>query len=140
MAGMGLLVMSPGGLRNPAMVQGFWRLVAQYRATLVGAVRTSVGAPVLEVPLEAATSARCAPLLRRRVAAAGGATTLPAGHRLQPVRGLWGMTEASGLIAVDAAGGDGGAGSVGWALPYTEVVVCRLQADGRPGPPRVRDR
>jgi fatty-acyl-CoA synthase len=33
MAGMGLLVMSPGGLRNPAMVSGFWRLAAQYRAT-----------------------------------------------------------------------------------------------------------
>ena len=30
MAGIGLLIMSPGGLRNPAMVQGFWRLVAQY--------------------------------------------------------------------------------------------------------------
>jgi len=53
MAGMSLLVMSPSGLRNPAMVQGFWRLVAQYRATRVGAVPTSLGA-VLQVPLDGA--------------------------------------------------------------------------------------
>ena len=28
------------------------------------------------------------------------------------------MTEASGLIAIDPVAGDGGIGSVGWALPY----------------------
>ena len=33
MAGVGLLIMSPGGLRNPAMVQGFWRLAGQYGAS-----------------------------------------------------------------------------------------------------------
>jgi len=53
MAGGGLLIMSPSGLRNPAMVQGFWRLAAKYGATLVGAVPTSVGA-VLQVPLDGA--------------------------------------------------------------------------------------
>ena len=45
------------------------------------------------------------------------------------------MTEASGLIAIDAVAGSGGAGSVGWALPYTRVVVCRLEADGHLGAP-----
>ena len=38
---------------QPGMVQGFWRLVARYRATLVGGVPTSLGA-VLEVPLAGA--------------------------------------------------------------------------------------
>lgn len=37
MAGAELLIMSPAGLRNPAIVAGFWRLTAQYKATLVGA-------------------------------------------------------------------------------------------------------
>jgi fatty-acyl-CoA synthase len=32
-------------------------------------------------------------------------------------------------------GSEGGAGSVGWALPYTEVVVRRLAADGSLGEP-----
>jgi len=50
LAGAELLIMSPVGMRNPAMVAGFWRIVQQYGVTLAGAVPTSVGA-VLEVPL-----------------------------------------------------------------------------------------
>jgi len=134
MAGVSLLVMSPGGLRNPAMVQGFWRLVGRYGATLVGAVPTSVGA-VLEVPADPAD-------LRTVRAGFCGAASLPTAvrERFLQVTGralheVYGMTEASGLIAIDAVGGTGGPGSVGWALPYTRVQVCRLQADGTPGAP-----
>jgi fatty-acyl-CoA synthase len=132
MAGMGLLIMSPGGLRNPAMVQGFWRLVAQYRATLIGGVPTSVGA-LLDVPLDGADISAVR-------AGFCGAASLPTAvrERFRQVTGrglyeVYGMTEASGLIAVDAVGGEGGAGSVGWALPYTRVVVRRLDASGRLG-------
>jgi fatty-acyl-CoA synthase len=133
MAGVGLLITSPGGLRNPAMVAGFWRLVEQHRATLVGAVPTSVGA-VLDVPLEGADISAVR-------AGFCGAASLPTavGERFRQVTGrglfeVYGMTEASGLIAIDAVAGAGGIGSVGWALPYTQVVVCRLEADGRLGP------
>lgn len=132
LAGAGLLVMSPAGLRNPAMVQGFWRLVAQHRATRVGAVPTSIGA-VLDVPLQGAD------LSCIRVGFTGAAS-LPAavGARFREVTGhalneVYGMTEASGLIAMHTPGDAGGEGSVGWALPYTQVVVCKPGADGRPG-------
>lgn len=134
MAGVGLLIMSPGGLRNPAMVQGFWRLSAQYGATLVGAVPTAMGA-VLESPLDGAD------LGAVRAGFCGAASLPPAvGDRFRKVTGhelheIFGMTEASGLIAIDPVAGEGGVGSVGWALPYTRVVVCRLGADGRPGEP-----
>jgi fatty-acyl-CoA synthase len=132
MAGMGLLIMSPGGLRNPAMVQGYWRLAAQYGATLVGAVPTSVGA-VLEVPVGDAD------LHAVRAGFCGAASLPPAvGGRFRQVTGrglfeVYGMTEASGLIAIDPVAGEGGIGSVGWALPYTQVVVRRLEADGSLG-------
>lgn len=133
MAGIGLLVMSPGGLRNPAMVQGYWRLAARYGATLVGAVPTSIGA-VLEVPLDGAD-------LSAARAGFCGAASLPSAvrERFRQVVGLglfevYGMTEASGLIAIDPVAGEGGAGSVGWALPYTRVEVRRLEASGRLGP------
>jgi fatty-acyl-CoA synthase len=138
MAGTGLLVMSPGGLRTPAMVSGFWRLVAQYGATLVGAVPTSVGA-VLEVPLAGAD-------IRAVRAGFCGAALLPpaVGERFRQVTGrglfeVYGMTEASGLIAIDPVAGDGGIGSVGWALPYTRVEVRRLGADGQLGEPCGQD-
>ena len=133
MAGTGLLVMSPAGLRNPAMVQGYWRLVAQYGATLVGAVPTSLGA-VLEMPLDGADIAAV------RAGFCGAASLPPAvAERFRQVTGrglfeVYGMTEASGLIAIDPVAGEGHVGSVGLALPYTEVRVRRLEADGRLGP------
>jgi fatty-acyl-CoA synthase len=132
MAGASLLVMSPGGLRNPAMVQGFWRLAAQHRATLVGGVPTSVGA-VLETPLDGVD-------LSGVRAGFTGAASLPLaiGERFREVTGcglheVYGMTEASGVIAIDAVDGAGGSGSVGWALPYTRVRVRRQLADGTLG-------
>jgi fatty-acyl-CoA synthase len=134
MAGTRLLVMSPSGLRSPAMVQGFWRLVAQYGATRVGAVPTSIGA-VLEVPLAGADISAV------RLGSTGAASLPPAvGERFEQVTGrrlheVYGMTEASGLIALRPPGDPEGTGSVGWALPYTRIVVCRLQADGRLGAP-----
>ena len=132
MAGTGLLVMSPGGLRTPAMVQGFWRLASAYGATLVGAVPTSLGA-VLDTPLGDADIGAVR-------AGFCGAASLPlaVGERFRQVTGrglfeVYGMTEASGLIAIDAIAGSGGVGSVGWALPYTRVVVRRLEAGGTLG-------
>jgi len=134
MAGVSLLIMSPGGLRNPAMVQGFWRLADRHRATLVGAVPTSVGAllevPVADADLSAVRAGFC------------GAASLPAavGERFREVLGrglfeVYGMTEASGLIAIDPVAGSGGVGSVGFALPYTTATVHRLDAGGGLGAP-----
>lgn len=132
MLGRQLLILSPSGLRNPAMVQGFWQIVARYRATQVGAVPTAIGA-VLDVPVGDA-DIRCI-----RNGSTGAALLPPAvGMRFREVTGcslheIYGMTEASGLIAIDPAGSTGGEGSVGWPLPYTQVQVRRLGADGVPG-------
>ncbi len=132
MAGVSLLIMSPGGLRTPSMVQGFWRLASQYGATLVGAVPTSVGA-VLDVPIGDADIG-CV-----RAGFCGAASLPPAvGERFRQLTGrglfeVYGMTEASGLIAIDPVAGSGHVGSVGWALPYTRVVVRQLEAGGRLG-------
>lgn len=132
MAGIELVLMSPGGLRNPAMVEGFWRLAAQYRATLVGGVPTAIGA-VLEVPRDGAD------LSALRAGLTGAALLPPAvGERFREVTGrnlyeIYGMTEASGLITIDPLAGACGVGSVGWALPYTQADVRRLDADGNLG-------
>ena len=132
MAGVELVVMSPAGLRNPAIVQGFWRLVAQYKATLVGGVPTAIGA-VLQVPVED-NDISCL-----RAGLTGAALLPPAvGARFKDVTGrtlheILGMTESSGLVSIDPLCGSGATGSVGWPLPYTEVEVLRLNADGRPG-------
>jgi fatty-acyl-CoA synthase len=128
MAGAHLLVMSPGGMRNPAMVSGFWRITQHHRATLVGAVPTSVGA-VLDVPLDGADIGTV------RAGFCGGSPLPPVvGRRFREVTGrdlheVYGMTESS-LISIDPFGSEGGTGSVGWSLPYTEVTVRRLTPEG----------
>jgi fatty-acyl-CoA synthase len=138
MAGAQLLVLSPAGLRNPAIVKGFWRLVAQHKATLVGGVPTAIGA-VLQVPLDDHD------ISRLRAGLTGAALLPPAvGARFKEVTGctlyeILGMTEASGLISIDPLNGAGGAGSVGWPLPYTNVQVLRLNENGRLGEPCAPD-
>jgi fatty-acyl-CoA synthase len=128
MAGAELLFMSPTDLRNLAVIAGFWRLTAQYKATLMGGVPTALGA-VLQTPVgEYDISAVLAGLT--------GAALLPPafGKTFTDVTGctlfeILGMTEASGLVSIDPLHGDGATGSVGWALPYTQVNVLRQNAD-----------
>ena len=97
-------------------------------------VPTSVGA-VLEVPLDGADISAV------RAGFCGAASLPPAvGERFRQVTGrglfeVYGMTEASGLIAIDPVAGEGGIGSVGWALPYTRVEVRRLERRRRPRRP-----
>ncbi len=132
MAGVELLVMTPAGLRNPSVVESFWRLVADHKVTIVGGVPTAIGA-ILQTPIgdNDVSGVR---------AGATGASLLPpaVGQRFKEVTGctlfeILGMTEASGLISIDPLGGSGTAGSVGWALPYTSVDVLKLESDGRLG-------
>jgi fatty-acyl-CoA synthase len=138
MAGIELVVMSPGGLRNPAIVKGFWRLVAQHKVTLVGGVPTALGA-VLQVPVGDNDISAV------RTGLTGAALLPPAvGARFKEVTGchlheILGMTESSGLVSIDPLSGAGSVGSVGWPLPYTQVDILRLNEDGSLGEPCTTD-
>jgi fatty-acyl-CoA synthase len=48
---------------------------------------------------------------------------------------ILGMTEAGGLVALLPGAAAPAPGSVGWRLPYSEVVVRRLTSDGSLGEP-----
>lgn len=132
MAGIELVIMSPTGLRNPAITEGFWRIVADHKVTLVAGVPTALGA-VLQNPV--GEHDICAV----RAGLTGAALLPPAvSQRFTEVTGatlfeILGMTEASGLISIDPPGGEGASGSVGWPLPYTHVDVRRQTADGELG-------
>jgi fatty-acyl-CoA synthase len=138
MAGVELVVMSPGGLRNPIIVEGFWRLVAQHKATVVGGVPTAISA-VLQVPVGDNDISAV------RTGLTGAALLPPAvGARFKEVTGqhlheILGMTESSGLVSIDPLSGPGEVGSVGWPLPYTQVDILRLNEDGKLGDPCTTD-
>ena len=132
MAGAEILIMSPAGLRNHNIVENFWRLTAKHKATLVAGVPTALGA-VLQTPLGEHDISTV------RAGLTGAALLPPAiANQFKEVTDcslfeILGMTEASGLISIDPACGSGNAGSVGWALPYTQVEVLRQNVDGTLG-------
>jgi fatty-acyl-CoA synthase len=138
MAGVELVVMTPAGLRNPAIVEGFWRLVADHKVTVVGGVPTAVGA-ILQIPVGDNDISAV------RTGLTGAALLPPAvGARFKEVTGchlheILGMTEASGLVSIDPLSGPGTIGSVGWQLPYTQVDILRLNDDGSLGAPCTTD-
>lgn len=132
MTGAQVLILSPGGLRNPAMVQSFWQIVEKYRVTIIAAVPTAIGA-LVEVPLNGADMSH----VRYGIC---GAASMPraVAERFEQLTGkklheILGMTEAAGLISIDLGSGDRTLGSVGYALPYTEVSIKRLLPDGSLG-------
>jgi fatty-acyl-CoA synthase len=127
-AGANILVLSPAGMRNPAIIKNFWKIVERYRATVIGGVPTALAA-LLNVPVDAdISSARYS---------ISGASLLPRAVALQyqkmtgtMIHEILGMTETGGLVSIDPAAAEPVLGSVGIRLPYTQVVVRKLGADG----------
>ena len=51
-AGANSSCLSPAGMRNPAVIKNFWKIVERYRATMIGGVPTALAA-LLNVPVDA---------------------------------------------------------------------------------------
>lgn len=131
MAGGHLVLLSPAGMHNPAMLTNYWRVVERYGATVIGSVPAVLGA-LLDIPVDADISTV-------RLAVTGSAS-LPTSvvERFQELTGttiheVLGMTETAGLVAIAPAHVTPVVGSVGLPLPYTSVVVRQLGADGSLG-------
>ena len=132
LCGAHLLLMSPAGYREPAMIRNYWDIVARHRVTAGAGVPTAVGA-MLDVPT------RGRDLSSLRIGLTGGA---PVPHALtqrwERVTGtrmhqVLGMTETAGVVSVDPARGRACEGSVGFPIPYTRAEVRRLLPDGSIG-------
>lgn len=131
MAGGNLLMLTPGGLRNPAVIKNFWKLVEAHRATILGGVPTALGA-LLNVPLDADISSARLSLVGasstpRAVAEQFQALTNTTLHE------ILGMTETGGLIAIAPSAAKPVISSVGFRLPYTQVAIRKFNADGTLG-------
>ncbi len=125
-AGAEVVILSPAGFRNPAIVANFWRIVERTGATIVGGVPTALSA-VVKVDPDGADLSRVrvnicgASLLPRNVAEQMEQITG------QPMREVYGMTESGGVICVDPVSRDRVIGSAGYPIPFSRVEA-RLQA------------
>jgi fatty-acyl-CoA synthase len=128
-AGGHVVMLSPSGLRDPAIVQNFWHLVERYRATIIGGVPTSIGA-MCEVPVGERD------LSSVRFAFTGGAA-LPAavGQRFEARTGIrlleqYGMTESVAAIATTPFNGKQVRGSVGIRCPFSSIDIMQCDQEG----------
>jgi fatty-acyl-CoA synthase len=120
---------TPMGLRNPNVIREYWRLCERLRPDLVGAVPTSLGA-LLDVPESNADRSTVRHCLT-------GASALPieVARRFTqrfgvPVIEGYGMTEVHGYSTLNPLHGEVRLGSVGFRVPYMELRIADVSADG----------
>ncbi|SDE48798.1 fatty-acyl-CoA synthase [Variovorax sp. CF079] len=124
-AGAEVVILSPAGFRNPQIVANFWRIVERTGTTIVGGVPTALSAVVKVDP-------KGADLSRVRINICG-ASLLPRSVAEQmelltgkPMREVYGMTEAGGVICVDPVSRARVMGSAGCPIPFCEVEARAL--------------
>jgi len=124
-AGGHLIIPSPYALRPKRVVDGHWKIVEVFRATVVSGVPTSIGALTNSFSDDVDVSSV-------RMAVTGGAPlpeavearfTKKTGIRLFQT---YGMTETAGAIAFNPGRGTPVTGSVGFRAPYSETRIVRL--------------
>lgn len=132
MTGGRIVILSPGGFRNPLVVQNFWKISERFGATVTGGVPT-VMAALLNVPLNGSD------IPSTRIAISGGAAAPKSVIRQFEEKvgvrhhEIFGMTECGGLAALMPAAAEPVVGSVGFRLPYTQTSVRKLEPDGSLG-------
>lgn len=132
MAGAGILIMSAGGFRNPAMIHNFWRIVQRYHVTIAGAVPTALAAVMEQEPGEADISSLR--IVMSGAAALPKSVAVRAEHVTgRQVRELLGMTETGGVLATEAIWQERVLGSVGYPIPFVEMETRRVQVDEKIG-------
>jgi fatty-acyl-CoA synthase len=129
-SGCCLVVLSPAGWRNPAVLRNVWALVERYRPEIFSSVPTVLAAS-LAVPTGHADIS-----CLRYVGGGGSAIPVAVGKALQdklnvPVVEVYGMTETASVHTLAYLDRPIRLGSVGHAVPYSRVRVVIVDADGR---------
>ncbi|MGY6706686.1 MAG: AMP-binding protein [Rhizobiaceae bacterium] len=138
-AGAATLIPSRLGMRSKPFVKDYWQVIERYGATLLSGgptfVSTLLGRPADDVDLSGVK------------ALFGGGSPMPAGLASSfetrfgiPVRSIYGMTEAAGMISAVPRHAERRQGSSGWRLPFSDVAVFAPDDEGRPDPGRPMER
>ncbi|PUA98268.1 fatty-acyl-CoA synthase [Acidovorax sp. 107] len=128
-AGVETIIPTTGLFRNREVIANYWRLVERYRCTYLSAVPTVLAA-LANVPLDGAD------ISTLRYCRTGAAILAPElAARFERLFNLrihesLGMTEMAGISTITPPGVNAPAGCVGWRLPYTQLRVVALDAQG----------
>ncbi|MDE2364164.1 MAG: acyl-CoA synthetase [Hyphomicrobiales bacterium] len=129
-AGGCLVVLSPGGWRNPAAMRNLWPLVQRYRPAMLSSVPTilaaSLAVPVANYDLSSL----------RYIGGGGSAIPVAVGAGLHerhktPIIEVYGMTETSSVHTLSYPDRPIRLGSVGHPVPYARVRIVKVDAEGK---------
>jgi fatty-acyl-CoA synthase len=128
--GATLVILSPGGWRNPNSVRNAWKLVERFKPEVFGGVPTVLAA-ALSVPVDGA-DVSCI----RYCSGGGSAIPVAVAQTYQtqfhaPVLEVYGMTETSSVHTISYSDRPVRLGSVGHAVPYSRVRVVKLGTDAK---------
>ncbi|MGX1098846.1 fatty-acyl-CoA synthase [Amorphus sp. MBR-141] len=132
-AGANTIIPSKLGMRSKVFVEEFWRVADRHRVTLLSGGPTFVSTLLERTGPEAATAAG------RIKALVGGGSPMP--NELArnfeetfaiPLRSIYGMTEAAGLVSIVPRLAERVPGASGWRLPFGEIGVFALASSGAP--------
>ena len=127
--GAHVLLATPQGFRAPGLVAKFWEIVEHHRVVMFSAVPTLLSALLSISPdgrdLSALRFVICgaaplSPELIQQFEAATGVTIVEG----------YGLTEATCTVALNPLNGERRAGSVGLPVPFQQVRIARLGAQG----------
>lgn len=129
LSGQTIVLLTPLGVRNPAVLRNYWTLVERFKITAIGGVPTTLAA-LLNLPGE--------PLAGSRVRSFySGAAALPVeiAQRFTERFGLpvlegYGMTEVYGYSTMNPGDGQWRYGSVGRRVPYMEIIAADVSPEG----------
>tara|TARA_B100000959_G_scaffold22003_1_gene21244 strand:- start:10 stop:1926 length:1917 start_codon:yes stop_codon:yes gene_type:complete len=127
--GATVLVPSPLGFREPAVIENYWRIVEKFGITRMSGVVTSYSA-LLNQPSEGLDISTI------RVSSTGGmAMPEEIGHAVKRKTGVdiictYGMTEVIGAATMAPRDGDPRYGSSGIPMPDFRVRIASLDSDG----------
>jgi fatty-acyl-CoA synthase len=123
-AGAAQLLPTRTGMRNNGFVEQLWSFIEREKVSVLSGVPTTL-ARMLQIPL----SPGCLDGVRLFLS---GGSPLPIelanaaeAHFDRPVRNIFGMTESAGLVSVEPCQLPRAPGSVGFALPYSEVRAVK---------------
>lgn len=128
-AGGHVVMLTPSGFRNKAVVANIWRLVERFRATYLAGVPTAIGS-MSEVPTAGSDLSSL-----RFVLTGGASLTRAIAERFVSRTGLklveqYGMTETVASIAGTPVNGEVIRGSVGLRAPFSTLRILRESSSG----------
>jgi fatty-acyl-CoA synthase len=128
--GGSVVILSPSGWRNPSSVRNVWKLMERFKPTVFGGVPTVLAAAAAIPVGDADTSSI------KVISGGGSAIPVAVAKTLQerfkaPVLEVYGMTETASVHTISYIDRELRLGSVGQAVPYSQIKIVRLDSDGR---------